>query len=171
MTHDVAHQLQQDVTRSTRYWAGVVSVPGIFGDRSQSLWAAGGDQENADTAPTTRRSSFSARRQSLLSHSPPIPISRASLTIFIEPSGPPSSVMDYVDGDDLRTLLHTHQGPLSEETVLVWLDQVFDALAYMHNWIDPLTPQITRLFRDIKPGNIKQTQRPYCAGGFWGCKD
>lgn len=41
-------------------------------------------------------------------------------------------VVDYVEGEDLETVLQRHQGPLPERTVLLWSDQVLDALHYLH---------------------------------------
>ncbi|MEZ4614514.1 MAG: SUMF1/EgtB/PvdO family nonheme iron enzyme [Caldilineaceae bacterium] len=155
MTLDIGHQLQQG-----RYQIHALLGRGGMGtvylatDRNLSGRQVA-IKENADTAPTTQEQfQHEAILLSRLTHAN---LPRVT-DHFIEPSGRQYLVMDYVDGDDLRTLLHTHQGPLSEETVLVWLDQVFDALAYMHNWIDPLTRKPTPIIhRDIKPGNIKQT--------------
>jgi len=63
-------------------------------------------------------------------------------------------VMDYVPGDDLRTLMLNEKKKgkyLSERVVLSWADQIADALIYLHNQ----SPVI--LHRDIKPSNIKLT--------------
>lgn len=63
-------------------------------------------------------------------------------------------VMDYVPGDDLRTLMldEKKRGKyLPERVVLSWADQIADALIYLHNQ----SPVI--LHRDIKPSNIKLT--------------
>jgi serine/threonine-protein kinase len=59
-------------------------------------------------------------------------------------------VMDYVDGEDLESALLRSRQPLPEESVLVWMDQVLDALAYLHG-------QRPRpiIHRDIKPANIR----------------
>lgn len=61
-------------------------------------------------------------------------------------------VMDYVEGDDLLTLLQHSNRPLAEAQVLDWADQVLDALSYLHNQ-DP-QPII---HRDIKPANLRLT--------------
>jgi len=77
---------------------------------------------------------------------------------FIEPSGLQYLVMDYVEGDDLRTILEERGAPLPEAAVLEWFGQVMSALEHMHNWIDPATRRPTPIIhRDIKPGNIKRT--------------
>jgi len=61
-------------------------------------------------------------------------------------------VMDYVEGEDLQTMLDARGGkPLPEQQVLPWVEQVCDALTYLHSQDPPI------LHRDIKPGNIKIT--------------
>ncbi len=77
---------------------------------------------------------------------------------FIEPSGQQYLVMDYIAGDDLRQIIRKLRQPLAEADVLTWINQVMDALVYMHDWIDPETGEATPIIhRDIKPGNIKRT--------------
>jgi hypothetical protein len=76
---------------------------------------------------------------------------------FIEPSGRQYLVMDYVEGEDLDQIL-AQRGPLPEAEVLGWMEQVFDALEYMHRWVDTASGKPTPIIhRDIKPGNIKRT--------------
>ena len=57
-------------------------------------------------------------------------------------------VMEYVEGENLADILARHIGPLSEKPVLIWIDQVLDALDYLHNQPQPI------IHRDIKPSNI-----------------
>jgi len=63
-------------------------------------------------------------------------------------------VMDYVPGDDLRTLMlkAKHQDKFISETEgRKWANQLADALIYLHNQESPI------LHRDIKPSNLKLT--------------
>ena len=63
-------------------------------------------------------------------------------------------VMDFVPGEDLRTLMLEEKKKghfLEERKVLNWASQIADALAYLHSQ-DPAI-----LHRDIKPSNIKLT--------------
>jgi serine/threonine protein kinase len=60
-------------------------------------------------------------------------------------------VMDFVEGEDLDAMLDQTGGWLAEASVLPWIEQVCDALAYMHAQNPPI------IHRDIKPANIKIT--------------
>jgi serine/threonine protein kinase/outer membrane protein assembly factor BamB len=57
-------------------------------------------------------------------------------------------VMEFVDGEDLETVLEGTEGMLKEETVLDWAIQVCDVLIYLHS------QQPAIVFRDMKPSNI-----------------
>lgn len=77
---------------------------------------------------------------------------------FIEPSGRQYLVMDYIEGSDLREILKKQRGALPERVVLAWIDQVMNALEYLHHWFNPATHCLSPIVhRDIKPGNIKLT--------------
>lgn len=63
-------------------------------------------------------------------------------------------VMDFVPGEDLRTLMteaRQKDSFLPEREVLGWAAQLADALSYMHAQEPPI------LHRDIKPSNLKLT--------------
>jgi serine/threonine protein kinase len=63
-------------------------------------------------------------------------------------------VMDYVPGQDLRTMMldaRRHKKFLPEKDVLNWANQLADALSYLHSQ----EPSIVH--RDIKPSNLKLT--------------
>ncbi len=63
-------------------------------------------------------------------------------------------VMDYVPGEDLRTIMleaRRNKTYIPEEQVLKWAQQIGNALAYLHG----LQPAIVH--RDIKPSNLKMT--------------
>jgi serine/threonine protein kinase len=59
-------------------------------------------------------------------------------------------VMDYIDGDDLRSRIEKGNLP-SERLAVDWARQICDALNYLHNRQPPV------VHRDIKPGNIRIT--------------
>jgi formylglycine-generating enzyme required for sulfatase activity len=60
-------------------------------------------------------------------------------------------VMDFIEGQDLKELLARQAGALPEAQVLAWIDQVCQALDYLHRQNPPI------IHRDIKPANIRIT--------------
>ena len=62
-------------------------------------------------------------------------------------------VMELIEGDDLAGMLLKRQAPFPMIDCLKWMDQLLDALDYLHT----LEPQI--IHRDIKPQNLKLNRR------------
>ena len=100
-----------------------------------------------------RRQQFNMEAQVLASlDHPHLP----KVSDFFTEGGNEYLVMDYVEGQNLEEALQQHlrqQGkPLPEKPVLIWADQVLDALEYLHG-------QRPRpiIHRDIKPANIVLT--------------
>src|SRR2546422_370239 len=62
-------------------------------------------------------------------------------------------VMQFITGDDLAEMITLRRGPFPQEQVLLWADQLLDALDYLHTQ----DPQI--IHRDIKPQNLKLSSR------------
>lgn len=67
---------------------------------------------------------------------------------FIE-SGRYYLVMEYIEGQDLETVMKDHdRGRVPENLVIEWAIQVLDSLEYLHSQTPPV------IYRDLKPGNI-----------------
>jgi len=62
-------------------------------------------------------------------------------------------VMEYIPGEDLGVMMDRDETPFEVEQVLVWADQLLEALDFLHN------QQIPVIHRDIKPQNLKITSR------------
>ncbi|MBN1994406.1 MAG: protein kinase [Anaerolineae bacterium] len=60
-------------------------------------------------------------------------------------------VMDYIEGEDLWTVVKTQGHPLAETQAIKYIIQVADAVSYLHHQNPPI------IHRDIKPQNIKIT--------------
>ncbi|MCU0486042.1 MAG: protein kinase [Anaerolineales bacterium] len=70
---------------------------------------------------------------------------------FIIPGQGQYLVMDYVEGQDLQSMLDRAGKPLDEAQVLPWFIQVCEALSYLHSRKPPV------IHRDLKPANIRIT--------------
>src|SRR4029079_14642761 len=71
-------------------------------------------------------------------------------------------VMQFIPGNDLGGMLEKRKNrvepvgkpkPFALEEVLPWVEQLLDALDYLHTQTPPV------ILRDIKPQNLKLTQR------------
>lgn len=71
---------------------------------------------------------------------------------FLEENGQ-FLVMEYIPGEDLAFMLERDGKPFSVEQVMVWADQLLDALDFLHNQQNPV------IHRDIKPQNLKITAK------------
>lgn len=58
-------------------------------------------------------------------------------------------VMEFIAGQDLKSLLEERKQPFPYEEVLLWGDQLLDILQYLHSRQPPI------FHRDIKPQNLK----------------
>ena len=67
---------------------------------------------------------------------------------FIIPGQGQYLVMDFVEGDNLGSLLQKRGKPFTEAEIWMWIEQVGGALDYLHNLPKPI------IHRDIKPENI-----------------
>ena len=56
-------------------------------------------------------------------------------------------VMDYIEGEDLETVMKKYKG-VPQEYVITWAIEILDALNYLHNQSPPV------IYRDLKPPNI-----------------
>ena len=72
------------------------------------------------------------------------------VTDIFQENGTAYYVMDFIEGESLQQMLK-RRGPLPEETALVYIRQVADALDYIHSQ--------NRLHLDVKPGNIMVTRQ------------
>jgi len=62
-------------------------------------------------------------------------------------------IMQFIPGDDLAEKYAQRRSPFPPAEVLVWADQLLDALDYLHTQEPPI------VHRDIKPQNLKLTAR------------
>jgi serine/threonine-protein kinase len=105
-------------------------------------------KENLDTSPEARRQfEKEAIVLAQLSH-PNLPRVQDH---FIIPDQGQYLVMDFIDGQDLQTIV-SQGGRIDPEVALDWIGQIAGALAYLHEQKPPI------IHRDIKPANIRITE-------------
>lgn len=104
-------------------------------------------KENLDTSPEAQRQ-FTREATILanLSH-PNLP---RVTDHFILPDQGQYLVMDFVEGNDLAGMMKS-QGRVAMSQALAWIEQVADALSYLHSRSSPV------VHRDVKPANIRIT--------------
>ncbi|MEZ4866906.1 MAG: serine/threonine-protein kinase [Caldilineaceae bacterium] len=112
-------------------------------------------KENSDTVTETQAQ---FRREAMMLTHLAHPHLPRFLDHFIEASGRQYLVMDYIEGENLREIVQRRGAPLAEADAIAWLQQVMDALEYMHTLSVAYGGYTTPIIhRDIKPGNIKCT--------------
>ncbi|MEW5871627.1 MAG: protein kinase [Chloroflexota bacterium] len=102
-------------------------------------------KENLDASPEAQKQ-FN-REASLLARLSHTNLPRVTDYFFIPEQGQ-YLVMDYVEGEDLQSMLN-RLGKLPTPQVLNWIAQICEALGYLHSQPSPI------IHRDIKPSNIR----------------
>ena len=104
-------------------------------------------KENLDTSPEAQRQF--AREATILANLSHPNLPRVTDHFSIPGQGQ-YLVMDYVEGEDIESLLQ-RQGTVPPDQAIRWVSQVADALKYLHTQQPPV------LHRDLKPANIRVT--------------
>jgi eukaryotic-like serine/threonine-protein kinase len=102
-------------------------------------------KENLDTSPEAQKQ-FQLEA-SLLSRLRHLNLPRVTDHFFLPGQGQ-YLVMDYVEGENLDSLLQKRGRPFDEAELLPWIEQVCAALEYLHGRTPPI------IHRDLKPQNI-----------------
>jgi serine/threonine protein kinase len=106
-------------------------------------------KENLDTSPEAQRQ-FQREATILASlRHPNLP--RVTDHFFVPGQGQ-YLVMDFVEGQSQDEIMHQKGRPLTEQEALPWIEQVCQALDYLHRQQQPI------IHRDIKPQNIIVTR-------------
>jgi serine/threonine-protein kinase len=104
-------------------------------------------KENFDTSDEARRQFL--REATVLANLTHPNLPRVNDHFVIEGQGQ-YLVMDFIRGDDLEKIV-ANRGCIDPAQAVDWIDQVLDALNYLHTRPQPV------IHRDIKPANIKIT--------------
>lgn len=107
-------------------------------------------KENLDTSSNAQRMFY--KEASILNMLKHYNLPRVTDYFFIQGQGQ-YLVMDYVEGEDIQAKIDKVGGPLQEQLVLPWIEQICDALSYLHSQNPPI------IHRDIKPANIRITSQ------------
>ncbi len=75
------------------------------------------------------------------------------ITDYFSENGGWFLVMEFVQGEDLASLLEKRGAPFRFEEVSPWIYQLLDALEFLHGLVPPI------IHRDIKPQNLKLNDR------------
>ena len=59
-------------------------------------------------------------------------------------------VMESVEGEDLESIIGSSKTPFNLDEAVSWIEQVLEALQYLHNFDPPL------LHRQVRPGNVRR---------------
>ncbi|OQZ00099.1 MAG: hypothetical protein B6D41_00330 [Chloroflexi bacterium UTCFX4] len=102
-------------------------------------------KHNFDTAPEVERAFWTEAE--ILAGLEHISLPRVT-DRFEEPGWGKFLVMDYIEGDDLETLVEQH-GPLPLVQLFSYFGQIAHALDYLHSRMPPI------IHRDVKPANIR----------------
>jgi serine/threonine protein kinase len=103
-------------------------------------------QSLSDSAQVWKQFEGEARLLAHLNH-PVLP----RVSDYFTEDGRAFFVMQFVEGNDLATLMAQQPGPLPRNAVVAWADQLLDAIIYLH------THDRQIVHRDIKPHNLKVT--------------
>lgn len=104
-------------------------------------------KENGDRTPAARAQFLlEAEMLAQLRH-PHLP---AVTDYFVLADGRQFLVMDFIPGETLEERV-LRAGPIPERELLVWAEQLLDALRYLHGQHPPV------IHRDVKPANIRLT--------------
>ncbi len=105
-------------------------------------------KENLDLSPESVRQFEREARFLAELHHPNLP---RVIDCFLIPEQGQYLVMDFIEGETLEEKLDHSGGALTEDQVIPWINQVCDALSFLHSQNPPV------IHRDVKPANIKIT--------------